>query len=104
MLLCAGRDPGEVVQQTKAETESQPFASTTPPGPWQGNTSCTSCRCHTDRDHCVRPSWITLGLGYDTNLQYTSRALAFGSGYGSGERRPRMPSTPGGRTFTLLTG
>ena len=57
-----------MVQQTKAEAESQPFASTTPPGPWQGNTSCTSCRCHTDRDHCVRPSWITLGLGYDSIL------------------------------------
>src|SRR5262245_36213555 len=48
----------------KVEAESQPFASTTPPGPWSGNTSCTSCRCHTDRDRCVGLSWITLGLSY----------------------------------------
>ena len=58
-----GREPSEVVQQAKEEAQSQPFASTTPRGRWQDNTSCTSCRCHTDKDHCVRPSWITLGLG-----------------------------------------
>ena len=73
MRLCrsfdlAASDPREAMQQTKAEAESQPLPPTTPPGLWQGNTSCTSCRCRTDRDHCVRPSWITLGLAYNSIL------------------------------------